>query len=509
MVVSSKFKKSLLLTFLGISSFSFSVLAAEKETSTIPNKYMMPPKEISAIVDAPLSPVVSISHDNQYMLLMTRAALPSIAEFAAPELKVAGIRINPLNHGSSRALSYNDLKLKKVSSDKAMKISGLPDKAKINYVTWSPDSKKIAFANTKADSIEIWIINIETKQAKQLSKIKLNATFGKPFQWLSDSKSLVCTVVPGDIGPEPANSKVPTAPVVQESIGKKAASRTYPDLITNKYDEKMFKHHFSSKLVKLHIDGGMRKLTDKMLIANFEVSPNGNYILTQAIHEPFSYVMPYYIFPEKTTVIDISGKVIKVINDSPLEEEMSTAFDAVPKGKREISWRADNPATLYWVEAQDKGDPKVEAKIRDTVYTLDAPFTAKAKPFISLESRFNSIIWGDNKVALVKERWWKTRKEKTWMLPPDFPQFKPKLIFDRSYEDKYTDPGLPLTKAGKFGTQVLYISNDNALYMSGDGASPEGNMPFLDKFDLKALKSKRLWRSAPPYFENFLRVIDE
>ena len=509
MPFSDKFKKYLVVSVIGLLFYSTSSFAMEKNMTTLPDKYMMPPKEIAAIIDAPLSPVINISHDNKYMLLMTRQSMPSIAEFASPELKLAGIRINPLTHGPSKALSYNNLSLKKIDSDAPVKISGLPKNAKINYVSWSPDSKKVAFTHTKNDGVELWVIDIESKQAKQLSEMKFNSTFGKPFQWVSDSNHLICLVVPGDIGTEPIKPKVPSGPVIQESMGKKSASRTYPDLLTNKYDENLFKYYFSSKLVSLDIQGNMKKLTDKALIAAFEVSPDGNYILTQTIQEPFSYVIPYYRFPLKSTVISNSGKIIKDIEMSPLEEEMPTSFDAVSKYKRDIAWRSDKPSTLHWVHAQDQGDPKVEAKIRDIVYTLEAPFTQKPKALISLETRLNQIVWGDNKVALVKERWWKTRKEKTWMLPPDFSQFKPKLIFDRSYEDKYSDPGQPLTKAGKYGNQVLYIGQDNSLYMSGDGASPEGNMPFLDKFDLKELESKRLWRSTPPYYENFIKILDE
>lgn len=508
MLVSGKFKKAVLLSFSTLL-LQLPVFSQDNQNS-LPDKYMMPPKEIAAIVDAPLSPVISVSPDSQNMIVLERPALPSITEFSAPELKLAGIRINSLTHGASRALSYSNIKIKKISAEALSQIKGLPSKAKINYVTWSPDSKKVAFTNTKNDSIELWVIDIEKKQAKKLSDINLNATFTKPFQWLTDSKNLVIAAVPGDIGKEPQKPSVPSSPVVQESIGKKAASRTYPDLLTNTYDEKMFEYYFTSKLVKIDLDGKIKKITDKMLISSFEVSPDSKYILVENIHRPFSYLVPYYRFPQKSQVFDMSGNVVKEIFDASLGEEIPTSFDAVPTGKRNISWRTDKEATLYWVEAQDKGDPKIESKLRDTVYTLNAPFKDKAKPLIQLSTRFNEVIWGNNKVAIVKESWWKTRKEKTWILPPDFPQFKPKLVYDRSYEDRYNDPGHPLTKTSKFGTQVLFTTDsDNAIYMYGTGASSEGDKPFLDKLELKNLETERLWRSSPPYLENLIKIIDE
>lgn len=507
MYISNNIKKTVLLALSSL--FLQLPVYSQESNNIIPNKYMIPPKEIVNIVDAPLSPVINISPNSEYMLIMERPALPSISEFSAPELKLAGIRINPLNHSVSRTLSYNNLKIKKLSTENASKIKGLPSKAKINYVTWSPDSKKVAFTNTKENGIELWFIDIEKKQANLVSKMNLNATFGKPFQWLSDSQNLICTVVPGDIKSEPEKPKFSSSPIVQESMGKKSASRTYPDLLTNSYDEKLFEYYFTSKLVKLSLDGKSQRLTDKLLISSFEASPDAKYILVQSIHRPFSYVVPYYRFPEKSEIIDMSGKIVKDLFDAPLAEEIPTSFDAVPTGKRNISWRNDKASTLYWLETQDKGDPKIEVKVRDIIYTLNSPFKEKAKSLIQLSSRFDEIIWGDSKLAIVKEKWWKTRKEKTWILPPDFPQFQPKLVYDRSYEDKYSDPGQPITKSNKYGTQVLLTSSDNSIYLTGLGASSEGNKPFLDKLNLKSLEPQRLWRSSPPYLENLVNVIDE
>ena len=43
---------------------------------------------------------------------------------------------------------------------------------------------------------------------------------------------------------------------------------------------------------------------------------------------------------------------------------MPITFSAVPTGPRSFGWRADAPATLAWVEAQDGGDPKKKADVR-------------------------------------------------------------------------------------------------------------------------------------------------
>ena len=49
----------------------------------------------------------------------------------------------------------------------------------------------------------------------------------------------------------------------------------------------------------------------------------------------------------------------------------------------------------------------------------------------------------------------------------------------------------------------------NSCFLTGTGASPEGDRPFLDKFHLASEKATRLWRSKAPYYEEVLGVLDD
>ena len=111
-----------------------------------------------------------------------------------------------------------------------------------------------------------------------------------------------------------------------------------------------------------------------MLVRDANPSPDGRYVLTAATHRPFSYLVPGSRFPHRIAVLDLDGNLVKEIVDLPLAENVPTAFGSVPTGIRSIAWRADEPATLYWVEALDGGDAHAEADERDRVFTLDAPF---------------------------------------------------------------------------------------------------------------------------------------
>ena len=133
-------------------------------------------------------------------------------------------------------------------------------------------------------------------------------------------------------------------------------------------------------------------------------------MLVETLHRPFSYLVPVNRFPQQTAIYSISGTLVKTLNDSPLLENMPWGRDAVPNGQRSHDWRNDAPATIYWVEAQDGGDPKKKADIRDIVYSLSAPFADAPKELYKAAFRFGGVTWGTDKTALFYERWNETRK---------------------------------------------------------------------------------------------------
>ena len=61
----------------------------------------------------------------------------------------------------------------------------------------------VAFTNTKAGGIELWLADTATGQSRLLSgSDRLNGTAGEPCEWLEDSTTLVCTTVPPGRGPD-------------------------------------------------------------------------------------------------------------------------------------------------------------------------------------------------------------------------------------------------------------------------------------------------------------------
>lgn len=490
-------KKTILLLFASV------VVFAQDAT------YLTPPKPLADLVNAAPTPTVSTDGKGNWMLIMERNnATTTIAELSQPELRLAGLRLNPANNGPSRAIYINNLKLRRVAANATdVPITGLPEKAQLSNIQWSPDDSKIAFTNTTDTKIELYVADVATAAARKVSELALNGVLGSPYQWLSDNQAFVVRAIPAERGPAPEISRVPAGPTVQENLGTKAQAATYQDLLKNATDEKLFEYYATAQVMKVSLDGNAQKISPVGVIATSSPSPDGKYVLVETIHRPFSYLVTVNRFPSKTEVYGIDGTLTKTLCDNPLQENVPWGPDAAPTGQRGHDWRNDAPATVYWVEAKDGGDPKRKIGIRDVVFALAAPFTAEPKLLYQAAYRFGGVTWGNDQIALFSERWYSTRKIMTKLVNPSNPD-NPTVLFDRSSEDRYNNPGTPELKKNAYGQNVLDLTANNEVYLTGQGASPEGDRPFIDLYNLTTKQSKRLWRSEAPYFERPIAILD-
>jgi hypothetical protein len=116
------------------------------------------------------------------------------------------------------------LKLKALPDGEEIAVTGLPPQPKILYARWSQDSKKVAFVNVSdagADAgLSLWVIEVAVARARRAGTAAMNAVFGAPCAWLSDSANLVCKTVPANRAAAPKRSEVPAGPVVQENLAE-------------------------------------------------------------------------------------------------------------------------------------------------------------------------------------------------------------------------------------------------------------------------------------------------
>lgn len=473
-------------------------------------QYQTPPQVIADLADADPTPGVSISPNRGSMLLMHRPPMPGIAQVAQSELRLGGLRINPATYGGSRSRYYTGLSYKTMGQDQPQLVAGFPESPHLENVSWSPDATRVACTHTGLDGIELWIVDVNTLTASRLGSMHVNDVFpGQPFQWSSDSRHLlVKSTVAGDLPPE--KDQVPAGPVVQENEKGSAPVRTYQDMLKNPHDEEVFAHYTSSELWLINVENGAKTLFHGRAIhSGMQISPDGEYVMITTLKRPFSYIVPYYRFAQEVGIYDRQGNEVKRLADIPASENIPKGFNAVRLGPRSFSWRNDKPATVYWVEARDGGDPKAEVDVRDQLFMLRAPFTAEARASIDFALRYGGISWGSDDLAIAREYWWSTRREIISAFAPEAEVARKNVLFDRLYEDRYSDPGDFEMTRNHLGRSVLLRSADGHLYLSGMGASEEGNRPFIDKFDPGAKTTSRLWRSEPPIYEIPVGFIDE
>jgi len=474
-----------------------------------PPAYQQPPEPIAAILDSKPSPTPSLSPDRQTVALFDRSNLPSIEELAEPMLKLAGYRINPRNNGpaNSRVSWLTGLSFQDVSGGPARAVQ-LPDGARYTSPTWSPNGKSVAFLVDETEGMSLYVASTEGGTARRLTTARVNAATGSGFDWLPDGSGLLVRMTPANRGAAPDVTRPPTGPIVEETAGRAAPVRTYQDLLGSPGDEALFDHYFTSQLTLVGLDGTSRNVGGPGVILGASVSPDGRYVLQTRVKKPYSYVVPAGLFPAEVFVTDLQGRVVHDVADLPLRDNVPTPFDAVAPGPRSVQWRADADATLAWVEAQDGGDPRNAAEIRDTVFTLAAPFDGRPTKMIDLAERFSGITWGDADTALVNSRWFNTRHETRWIVDPSNPG-QGRLLLERNYQDRYNDPGFPVTEPDARGRARVRFAPDGRIVMAGAGATREGEYPFVSLMDPTTGQSEIVWRSAPGEYESVIGFLDD
>jgi len=457
--------------------------------------YQVPPRPIMELADYERAPAVAVDSRKEYMLLSYRPTYKSLDDLNQTEISLAGLRVNPVTNISSSMSYINNLKVQKVMENEAVQVGGLPANPKIANLTWSPDESKVAFTNTTASGVELWVMDFATATARRLTDANLNANLGNPIDWYRDNNSLLVKMLPANRAALiDAKSAVPAGPIVSVSDGTVSQNRTYQDMLKNPGDEANFVTLTTSELYQVKLDGSKVLYKPAGMYAGTAFSPDGSLLMVTTFHKPFSYIVPLNRFPQLTVVYDLEGNQVKKIADLPLAEVMPKGFMAVAKGMRFINWRSDEPATLVYVEALDEGDPQKKADYRDAIYTWKAPFTAKPSLLVKTKLRFGGLTWGNATTAILEEQWYDTRTERTLLLNPSKPAAEPRLIWERNFQDVYSDPGRFETNKNEYGKYVL-TQEGNKLFLIGDGHTRDGQFPFIDELDVKTLQTKRLYQS--------------
>ncbi|GAB2812380.1 S9 family peptidase [Ferruginibacter profundus] len=465
--------------------------------------YQIPPKEIYDLVMAKPTPGVSFDSKGQYMLVLDRSSMPSVEDLAQPELRIAGLRINPNNFSPSRTAYFTGITIKEVNTGKEFAVTGLPANLKAGNLQWSPDEDKAAFTNTTNNTVDIYVINIKTHQAGKVNKAAVNLVLGAAFEWI-DNNSLLYAAVNKPLSMAPKKPLAPKGPTVQENLGKVAASVTYQDLIKNPFDESQFEFYGTTQLVK-NTNGTETKIGTPAIYSSVNISPDKKYVLIERIDKPFSYLVTAGGFNSTMLITDMKGSIVKQLAKLPSSELAPTGNDNVLNAPRGFNWLDNSPATVQWIEPLDSGLIKKKMDFHDAAYTLAAPFTGAPKELVKTAQRMYNVTDVTTDLFFVTEGSRAKHRQKMSKLTADG---KMDVLIDRSTDDAYNDPGTPLTEKNKYGRNTIKLVNGAQLFMRGIGASSKGDLPFLNTFNINTKETKQLWRCEEPYYETLTDVLD-
>jgi dipeptidyl aminopeptidase/acylaminoacyl peptidase len=464
------------------------------------NGYLTPPKAIADIMDAAPIPTVFVAPTHDVMVILTRRSMPSIAEISRPMLRIAGERIDPQNNGPHLMPAGIGITLRALTPTATPRTVTVPANARIGSILFSPDGKRFAFTNTRDARIDLYITDAATGQSRMVDAA-INGLSGD-CDWLDDSSGLVCGFVPSPRSASPAGPKVPSAPNIQENFGKPGPIPTFEDMLESAHDEDLFEYYFTAQLA--YVDAATARQTPigkPALLGAFSVSPDGQFLLVEKIKRPFSHLLPWNGFPKDVEVWTRRGDKARTIADVPMSD--TVPINGVITGPRACSWNPVEPATLVWVEALDKGDIRNKVPNRDRVMSAKAPFTSEPTEVGKTEYRYGGVSWTEKGTILLTENDRATRTTRTWLMTSNWSE--PRKLWDRKQQDSYSNPGQPMLRPGK--GSVMQVGD--AIYLTGQGASPDGDRPFLDRLNLTTFKTERLFRSDTSSYETVVALIDD
>ncbi|QZH75598.1 MAG: prolyl oligopeptidase family serine peptidase [Erythrobacter sp.] len=467
--------------------------------------YRLPPADVADIVLRAPSPTVSVSPDGETLLLLERESLPPVAELARPMEKLAGLRLDVAINDSHGPRTFVGMSLRDLAGNAERRVA-LPPEADISDVSWSPDGTRVAFTNTHADGMALMVLDTASGTTTTVMERGINPIFQGP-RWLPDGR-LLALVIPENRGPMPEESLTPAGPAIQNAAGgEEAQTRTYQDLLENPHDEALFAWLGTSQPVAIALDSGEREvLGEPRLYTYAAASPDGEYMLMEWLERPFSYQVPYSDFPLTSVVTDATGAHVATIAQQPLADNLPV--QGVPTGRRSIIWHPTEPALVMWAEAQDGGDPRIEADVRDAMFALPAPFDGTPREVARFEDRFSGFMGIEDTDDVIAYDYDRDSREIRLSLVDVTGSDATRVLSLRNAQDAYADPGSPVSVTTPAGFNVARHS-DGALLLSGAGATPEGLRPFLRRFDLATLEVQEIWRNSGEELERVVDVLDD
>lgn len=339
--------------------------------------------------------------------------------------------------------------LVRVADSAARPLIGLPASPRLAHFAFSPDAAWLAFTHQAEAGTELWLAELATGEARRLSERALVLGAGTAPQWSPDGGSILAALRPDGLGAAP--------PALQ------------------------------TQLARLRLDGRVAPLGKPGVLSRFEPSPDGGFLLVEKLGEPIASDPEAGRSAHLIEVWDRLGNLVRLLGVRRLGLSRL--------GARSFTWRADEPATVAFVQPANG----------DALYLLAAPFGGEALQLAAFKGRVERIDWASGDLALATEQEAGTGRERVWRLRPDRPTLPPELLLERSLDDPRR-PGSPLTRPDTRGRPLLETAGGAAVFLVEEGLA--GGCPFLDRLDLATRERQRQLSSAAPPCEQPIAFLD-
>jgi dipeptidyl aminopeptidase/acylaminoacyl peptidase len=472
--------------------------------------YRTPADDIVSIIDAPPTPVAALAPGRRFAALVHYEAHPPVTMLARPFLSLAGIRVDPTLPGRQRTRRLTGLSVLSTASGQIRPLE-LPAGKSVSVPVWAADGIRFAFTVEEPDGVAVWVADAQTAIATEVPGLRVQdvlggdpTSAGSAVRWSRDGTHLFAFGAPGAPPELPAE---PIEPQVEEAAGKYSQMATYQDLLRTDADADLFEQLATTLPLRVDPDTGVAtQLGPPGPYYHLSESPDGQHLLMYRLKRPFSFRVPFPYFARTIEVWSAEGELERVIADLPVSDEVPR--QGVPTGPRLVSFEESAPASLVWVEALDGGDPKAPAEHRDQLLRLAAPF--RAEPEVVGRVQHRCLGWYDlaapGQLLMTEHdrdrRWLTTRLTDLAVPEPG------RVMFDHSADEAYLDPGSPMLTVHPDGTRTV-LQDGQYIYLRGDGASPDGDRPFLDRLDLSDLSTQRLFTSPADAYEHVLGFLAE
>jgi dipeptidyl aminopeptidase/acylaminoacyl peptidase len=472
--------------------------------------YQTPANDIVSIIDAPPTPVAALGPGRRYAVLVHYELHPPVALLARPFRSLAGIRVDPVIAGRQRTRRLTGLSVISMA-DGQIRALELPAGQSVSVPVWAPDGVRFAFTVDEPDGVAVWVGDAQAATAAEVPGLRVHdvlggdpTSAGGTVRWTRDGTHLLALGAPG---PPPALPAEPIEPQVEESAGKHSQMATFQDLLRTEADADLFEQLATTLPLRVDpVTGATAQLGPAGLYYYLSDSPDGQHLLVYRLKRPFSFRVPFGYFARTVEIWTGDGELERIVADLPVSDEVPR--QGVPTGPRMVSFEESVPASLVWAEALDGGDPRTKAEHRDRLMRLTAPFTDEPVQAGLVQHRclgwYDMVAPGE---LLMTEhdrdrRWLTTRLTDLAVPEPG------RVIFDHSADEAYQDPGSPLVTVHPDGTRTV-LQDGRHIYLRGDGASPEGDRPFLDRLDLSDLSTERLFSAPSGAYEQVLGFLGE